>query len=94
VDITLLVREFGLPLGILASVFVLLMTGRLIPKATVDKLVKAESDRGDMWAEAYKTERALRVEQDKIMRESMEGVRTVTEMVRTLDRARRAGEGT
>jgi hypothetical protein len=86
VDIALLVREFGLPLGLLASVFVLMMTGRLIPRGTVDKLLKAESDRGNLWEKAYQTEHAIRMEQDKIMRESIEGMRTTTEIVRAIDR--------
>lgn len=73
--------------GLLSGVVVLVLTGRLLPKSSVDEM-RADKDRQiDTWRTAY--ERALEVqdEQRRHITELLEATRTTTHVIQSLPRA-------
>lgn len=75
----------GGAVALLAFVFLLVMTGRLVPKATVDKL---ERDRDHHRAASEKKDETLNtlVDQNKHL---LEGMRVVTTVVQEIQRGAR-----
>lgn len=77
--------------GLLSLAIFLILTGRLVPRTTVDDMradyasrLKEKQSEAEDWKEAYKLESAVGVEQGKQIGELLEFARTTDHMIRAI----------
>lgn len=80
----------GLPLGdlgfgVLVSLFVLaIMTGKLVPKSTVDRLLAAADKSSNLWETAYKNSKEEALTSSRQVDELLEANRATVHLVEEL----------
>lgn len=75
-------RDFGFA-GVLLGVIWMILTGRLVPRAQVERLLS-------IWQKSYEISEEARKQQAELMKDSVEAVNTAADVVRSL---RQAGGG-
>lgn len=75
-DFVVQYRDIGYG-GLLAVVVGLILTGRLIPQAQVERLLS-------IWQKAYEISEESRKQQAELMKDSVEAVNTAADMVRSI----------
>ena len=71
--------------GIVALAVWLIFTGRLIPRATVDKVLQQAGDEASRWRQAYENSEAARTLDRQTAMKALEGTQTTTAVVKALN---------
>ncbi len=75
-------RDFGFG-GVILGVIWMILTGRLVPRSQVERLLS-------IWERSYSISEEARKQQAEVIKDSVEAVNTAADMVRSI---RRAGGG-
>lgn len=81
----MILKEFGVPGGLVVTILTLILTGALVPGKTVAQLLEQSRAGASAWKELYESERKARLDQSAMAKESVEAVRTVEHIVRAID---------
>lgn len=79
--------------GLLAAAVIMILTGRLLPKATVDARLADKDAQIDTWKTAYERAMTGQEVQRSQITELLEATRTTTHVIQALPRAARLDEG-
>lgn len=78
--------------GLLAGVVILILTGRLLPKSSVDERVSDKDEQIASWKKAYESALAVQDVQRAHITELLDATRTTTNVIQALPRAARLNE--
>lgn len=84
IDIGSLVSTAG-PTGILALVVLLIFTGKLIPRSTVDMSLQRAGEEAQRWRTAYENEAAARALDRETAMKSLEAMQTTVHVVKAFN---------
>lgn len=80
--------------GLLAAVVIMVLTGRLLPKASVDERLADKDKQIDTWRTAYERELEVQAEQRKQLTAMVTANETATKVLQALPRAVDLAAGT
>lgn len=73
--------------GLLAAVVIMILTGRLLPRASVDQRIADKDRQIETWRAAYEQAQAVQERQREHISALLEATRTTTQVIRALPAA-------